>query len=227
MTCLVCDSVTEHTIDECEHRICEECLQTHCRIAVRDGNHEIPCPAHNCSHDIAYAVAIRFLDESGVRRLDRLIVDAAQLDDEEREDEDRRRNNDNDDDREKETRCGSCRTLCDIRESDDTFYCDVCRTRYCCKCGEEEHYRCIDCAFYEVEEAVLKEGEDSKRCPRCRIYIQKYDGCDCVRCPHCKCKFCWNCLMRYKRMDSVDSHRERCEHFSAFNDDEQSDADSE
>lgn len=207
--CLICERETENTVDACCHRICWDCLERHCRTQISDGVHGIECPALRCRKTLPYNYVVRCLDnnELYVHRLDVLITNAAL------EDELQSTNR----------RCPQCRSICDLDEK--RFFCAGCTKFYCAACNEEEHENDADCAFQQIAEVVV--DNDYKRCPKCRIFITKFDGCDCVRCPHCKRKFCWNCLMVLKHMESVEQHNETCENFSAFNENEQSDAESE
>lgn len=36
-----------------------------------------------------------------------------------------------------------------------------------------------------------------KRCPNCRVNIEKNDGCDHMTCTHCGYEFCWFCKREY------------------------------
>jgi len=51
-----------------------------------------------------------------------------------------------------------------------------------------------------------KDKEIYKQCPRCRIIIEKSDGCNHMTCAHCDYQFCWLCLSEYTE-----------HHFAAYN----------
>ena len=36
-----------------------------------------------------------------------------------------------------------------------------------------------------------------KKCPRCKIYTEKNEGCNHMTCPHCQYQWCWLCEGRY------------------------------
>ncbi len=206
-SCIICEELTRNRVDYCGDIVCWECLESHCKNAINDRKYQIKCPAKDCRRDLPYNYVIRCLNDEEIQQLDKLITDAAQWEEELAN---------------KKARCPECRSLCDI-ESGNTFHCYRCWKRYCSQCMEREHED-EECSLVEVESALEGEG---KRCPRCKILIEKREGCDCVRCPHCKCKFCWNCLMMFKFMESTEKHQELCDRFSAFNETEQSDAESE
>ena len=114
-----------------------------------------------------------------------------------------------------------CKTLCEQNTENSTFNCLVCECTYCVKCFDVEHANNDDCAAAQVEEAMAL--LDFTRCPQCHFCIERIDGCDCVRCPQCKRKFCWRCKIFDRDIVDFDEHRATCENFSAFNENEQSD----
>lgn len=41
----------------------------------------------------------------------------------------------------------------------------------------------------------MEEGDAPiKRCPKCRVYIERDEGCAQMMCKNCKHAFCWYCL---------------------------------
>lgn len=72
----------------------------------------------------------------------------------------------------------------------------------------------------DSEDIWFDDCEKYKPCPHCNILIERIEGCDCIKCPNCKRRFCYNCLELYRYMESVDDHAKKCENFRGFNDDE-------
>jgi acetyl-CoA carboxylase beta subunit len=66
------------------------------------------------------------------------------------------------------------------------------------------------------EESDVETDVDVKKCPYCRYMVYKEDGCDAVKCPNCKHKFCFNCLEMYKFMESTADHQKKCDNFNNF-----------
>ncbi len=75
--------------------------------------------------------------------------------------------------------------------------CPSCLIRICGKC-HVKHHDGRSCLDSENEDLRMVDkwsvGRDVKRCPSCRIVIEKVDGCKHVACAHCHAHICWECL---------------------------------
>ncbi|KAJ1276723.1 hypothetical protein BS78_05G236400 [Paspalum vaginatum] len=78
-------------------------------------------------------------------------------------------------------------------------FCGACRHGFCWRCGEEAH-RPVSCATVRAwlaKNASFSETSNwalanTKRCPRCRLPIEKAQGCMHMTCPPpCEHEFCW------------------------------------
>ena len=76
------------------------------------------------------------------------------------------------------------------------------------KC-ENGHKYCFDClkpphgkksCDFNIEKQFMdwKKGKRVKRCPRCKIYTEKNEGCNHMTCVSCKYQWCWLCEGEYK-----------------------------
>ena len=187
--CLVCESNTNNRIKFCNCIVCDDCFKRYCKVLVDDGNFEISCAARNCRTILPYHYVVQYLSEESVVRLDKLITRAGLIDQEKNK-----------------IKCPSCSQVCELHEDAKNFFCDDCSETYCARCYEKEHNFDELCEYDQVEDSLEQEGVNVKRCPRCRISIEKYDGCDCVRCPNCKCKFCWSCLMNSLGQNNIQNY---------------------
>lgn len=63
----------------------------------------------------------------------------------------------------------------------------------CFKCGYEWHgfRKCVD--FSEEKFFNYQRKKNLKKCPMCRINIEKNEGCNHMTCLKCKYEFCWIC----------------------------------
>ena len=74
------------------------------------------------------------------------------------------------------------------------------------KCIDNNHEFCFNClkgwhigkeCDTKIENKSLDEYikvNDIRRCPKCKIAVQKNEGCNHIICSNCKCEFCWLCL---------------------------------
>ena len=66
--------------------------------------------------------------------------------------------------------------------------CNTCKARYCGKCLNKEHKGLCD--IYEVE--LLLKNLNYKRCKKCKMIIEKTQGCNHITC-RCGFQFCYVC----------------------------------
>ena len=80
------------------------------------------------------------------------------------------------------------------------------KTKYV-KC-ENGHKYCFEClksphgdksCDYQIEKQFVKwtKGKRVKRCPRCKMYTEKNEGCNHMTCVSCKYQWCWLCEGQY------------------------------
>ena len=84
--------------------------------------------------------------------------------------------------------------------------CPSCLMSICTRCYKEEH----DDMTCEERELLDNRAEQERRneqwastsgakhCPRCRVFVQKTEGCNHMEC-HCGVHFCWICLQVFDR----------------------------
>lgn len=87
--------------------------------------------------------------------------------------------------------------------------CFTCAAEMCFTCGEtpfHEGFTCQESMEYKLHRemgtpdqlATLKWTlENSKRCPKCAILINREEGCNKVDCLYCGYKFCWLCMNEF------------------------------
>ncbi|KAL6486412.1 hypothetical protein MHYP_G00058040 [Metynnis hypsauchen] len=102
----------------------------------------------------------------------------------------------------------SCQAVCQLKEAEvsvpQLVQCPLCSLRFCSACRGDWHTgrACRDSlpiiTFLPGENSsVCKSGEDEppiKRCPKCKVYIERDEGCAQMMCKNCKHAFCWYCL---------------------------------
>jgi ariadne-1 len=84
--------------------------------------------------------------------------------------------------------------------------CKDCETDWCFKCLKRAH-RPIGCDELVKWLNRIEQGEDdsdiwlklnTKPCPKCKVSIQKNQGCMHMTCSQCRYEFCWLCLGDYR-----------------------------
>ncbi|XP_033124748.1 ranBP-type and C3HC4-type zinc finger-containing protein 1-like isoform X2 [Anneissia japonica] len=194
-TCLICydDYGAEEgvTLRECLHSFCRECLTGH--ISTNE-EPEIRCPYmdENFACDaLIQDREIRALvdDEQYQKHLQRCLSTA-------------------------ETQAANsfhCKTVnchgwCIYEDDVNFFPCPICKKKNCLTC--KAIHEGMNCKEYQdslradaandqaarqtqmMLDELVRKG-DAMHCPKCKIIVQKKDGCDWVRCTMCKTEICW------------------------------------
>ena len=76
-----------------------------------------------------------------------------------------------------------------------------CGKQFCFGCGREEHYT-VPCLLVEgwQNQAYHQDVKMkfmvilTKKCPKCKVDIEKEGGCQYMSCAKCRTEFCWHCL---------------------------------
>ncbi|KAJ3220839.1 E3 ubiquitin-protein ligase arih2 [Clydaea vesicula] len=87
--------------------------------------------------------------------------------------------------------------------------CPNCEDSLCFSCGESPFHENIGCSKY-MKHIIIKNQdtekvanfkwklENSKRCPQCKIMINRDEGCNKVDCTYCGYIFCWSCEGKFE-----------------------------
>ncbi|XP_026119707.1 probable E3 ubiquitin-protein ligase RNF144A-B isoform X2 [Carassius auratus] len=102
----------------------------------------------------------------------------------------------------------SCQSVCQLNESEvqlpQPVQCPQCSLRFCSACRADcpTGHTCQESVpittFLPGENGsnFKSEGDEApiKRCPKCKVYIERDEGCAQMMCKNCKHAFCWYCL---------------------------------
>ncbi|XP_024293462.1 probable E3 ubiquitin-protein ligase RNF144A-A isoform X1 [Oncorhynchus tshawytscha] len=105
----------------------------------------------------------------------------------------------------------SCQAVCQLKETEvalpQLVQCAVCTLEFCSACKANWHpgQACPPpennlpiTAFLPGETSSFYKSDDDdgpiKRCPKCKVYIERDEGCAQMMCKNCKHAFCWYCL---------------------------------
>ena len=82
--------------------------------------------------------------------------------------------------------------------------CPECSTSSCFRCRKRYHKfpfcfgdDSVDAFQADVKMKFYYLRNGAKRCPRCRFFIEKLDGCNHMTCVRCGHEFCWVCFKPY------------------------------
>ena len=76
-----------------------------------------------------------------------------------------------------------------------------CGKQFCFDCGRAEHFT-VPCLLVEgwQNQAYHQDVKMkfmvilTKKCPKCKVDIEKEGGCQYMSCAKCRTEFCWHCL---------------------------------
>ncbi|XP_077885849.1 E3 ubiquitin-protein ligase RNF144A isoform X3 [Ictidomys tridecemlineatus] len=101
----------------------------------------------------------------------------------------------------------SCQAVCQLQDmglqTPQLVQCKACDMEFCSACRARWHPgqgcpETMPITFLpgETSSAFKMEGDDApiKRCPKCKVYIERDEGCAQMMCKSCKHAFCWYCL---------------------------------
>ena len=193
----------------CRFKVCDECLKTYITLKVTDGIVHIECPndSGRCQGHIHRNEIRDRLSDDMREKYDRFLVDA------------------NADPSQKT--CPSCSKIYtvdkELLKSDSKtlkkglkVICSHCELEWCFLCQAPFHtditckeFRKGDLVLRKWAKEVCKGKANAQRCPKCKTYIQKSDGCDHMKCTQCQTDFCYRCGERYLKLKLVGNHFSR------------------
>ncbi|XP_072918231.1 ranBP-type and C3HC4-type zinc finger-containing protein 1 isoform X1 [Hemitrygon akajei] len=193
--CPICYTSLEHgegvTLRECLHSFCKDCLKgtilnsTEADVACPFMNEYYSCDSKILEREIKYLLSA----EEYRTYLDKSLAIA-----------------ENSSENSYHCKTPDCRGWCIYEDDVNEFHCPLCMKNNCVVC--KAIHEGVNCKEYqddlkiqaEVNEAAKQTAEMLKRlldqgeamnCPKCKIILQKKDGCDWIRCSMCKTEICW------------------------------------
>ncbi|KAI7799683.1 putative E3 ubiquitin-protein ligase RNF144A-B [Triplophysa rosa] len=183
------------TISQCQCVFCSLCLKHYVDLLIKEGlEAAISCPDSACpkqghllENEIECMVAAEVMQRYKRLQFEReVLLDPCR------------------------TWCpsSSCQAVCQLKEDDvqaaQPVQCPQCSLRFCSACRADCHtgQGCAESlpitTFLPGENSSnLKNQDDEapiKLCPKCKVYIERDEGCAQMMCKNCKHAFCWYCL---------------------------------
>ena len=97
---------------------------------------------------------------------------------------------------------------------DEFVNCSTCNKKSCPKCFLSYHKfmtcdQASDIVLHNMRDWLMEDDENRKKCPSCKIGIEKNGGCCVVYCPVCSKYICWKCMRFYITYRSCFKHTRR------------------
>ena len=191
--CRICDIPLNKNFFslKCGHSFCEDCWIGHCESKIEDINSILltSCPQNSCSLLVPESVFLRYLSSENKEILNVAIL--------------KNFTDANNDIRWCPTpNCGIC--IQSQSHSSKDIECE-CGASFCFSCTKEAHRPC-QCEMIDVwDKKNNSEAENvkwlmvnTKKCPNCKKFIEKNQGCNHMTCRKeaggCSYEFCWICM---------------------------------
>ncbi|XP_043772909.1 E3 ubiquitin-protein ligase RNF144A isoform X1 [Cervus elaphus] len=182
------------TISQCQCVFCTLCLKQYVELLIKEGlETAISCPDAACpkqghlqENEIECMVAAEIMQRYKKLQFEReVLLDPCR------------------------TWCpaSTCQAVCQLQEmglhTPQLVQCKACDTEFCSACKASWHPgqgcpETMPITFLPGEtSSAFKLDEDDapiKRCPKCKVYIERDEGCAQMMCKNCKHAFCWYCL---------------------------------
>ncbi|XP_061559951.1 probable E3 ubiquitin-protein ligase RNF217 isoform X1 [Phycodurus eques] len=199
--CRVClEDKTIAPLPCCRKLVCDECLTLYVSSQVQAAKAHIRCPISECGGMLeSAAVVSRLAGEDALRY--RYFLELSQLDASTKP-------------------CPRCRHFTSVGRSSPgrsehkyKIQCGSCQFVWCFKCHTPWHQG-IKCRDYRKGDkqlrswaCVIERGQrNAQKCPKCKIHIQRTEGCDHMVCTQCNTNFCYRCGQRYRQLRYFGDH---------------------
>ncbi|KAL3512022.1 hypothetical protein ACH5RR_024739 [Cinchona calisaya] len=175
------------TIQCCTHLFCNDCISKHVAARLQYNTHSIACPAVKCEGVIEFDSCMSIMPKDVLERWNEVLCESIIL-------------------VSQKFYCPfkDCSAML-VRESDEVIReseCPVCFRLFCAQCYVPWHPG-ADCEEFQRlnedeksrEDLMLRELAKAKswnRCPRCKYYVEKTQGCIHMTC-RCGFQFCYAC----------------------------------
>ena len=186
--CLICyEELTKEELEnnfvECFHGFCDDCYYNYLKVKINNNEVEkIKCPNKNCNH-IIYN---NFIEKKLINDIPLLEKYKKLL-------------------KRKQLMLNPNIQMCPYPDCES--YAEKEINKYvCCKNGHKFCFNCLK-DWHKNEKCEIENDKsfekwrDSykvKRCPKCKFFIEKTEGCNHMTCFNCKYEWCWLCLQEYK-----------------------------
>ena len=200
--CLCDVDAQYYTLTACKHTYCRSCIRENVQTSVKNTLFPIVCTEEKCGTEVSMRDILTFTKGNTKKQLVKFAFEKYA--------------SDNDINVCKDTKCsGICRPL--QLTNKNLIRCSMCGKNHCPECRALNHPRltCDQAAqnIFDIEEWMAGDELNRKRCPVCKIGIQKNDGCNQMMCLNCKTYMCWKCMIPAKTSNAIYTHMTAEKHF--------------
>ncbi|KAG5846669.1 probable E3 ubiquitin-protein ligase RNF217 [Anguilla rostrata] len=204
LTCRIClEDKNIKPLHCCKKAVCEECLKRYISSQVRAGKADIVCPITECSGHLEENTIVSHLASEEVAKY-RYFLELGRIDSSTKP-------------------CPQCSLFTSLKtrslqtpsktEQKYKVQCAQCQFVWCFKCHSPWHEG-LKCRDYRRGDkllrhwaSVIEHGQrNAQKCPRCRIHIQRTEGCDHMTCTQCNTNFCYRCGEKYRHLRFFGDH---------------------
>lgn len=172
-----------YQLQQCMCRFCKYCMAVYAALKIREGDYTIECPDANCDcsgeltlEEMETLVASKLYQlHLKFRKNTEVVLDPVRV----------------------WCPLAGCETVVNLPmsklEGPQCTTCPTCTTVFCAACCEPWHPS--QACHADTAEALAVPIDDTiKRCPSCKVLIERDAGCAQMLCKRCKHVFCWYCL---------------------------------
>ncbi|XP_069830994.1 E3 ubiquitin-protein ligase RNF217 [Dendropsophus ebraccatus] len=205
MSCRVClEDKSLKPLPCCKKGVCEECLKRYLSSQVHIGQVEIKCPITECNKHLDESTIVFNLPQDDIIKY-KYFLELSRIDSSTKP-------------------CPQCKHFITFKrkihiptpsKSENKFkiQCPSCQFVWCFKCHAPWHEG-VNCRDYKKGDKLLRHWaneieygqRNAQKCPRCKVHIQRTEGCDHMTCSQCNTNFCYRCGERYRQLRFFGDH---------------------
>nr|DBA26630.1 TPA: hypothetical protein GDO54_010870 [Pyxicephalus adspersus] len=205
MSCRVClEDKSIKPLSCCKKGVCEECLKRYLSSQVQLGQVEIKCPITECNKHLDESTVLYSLPHDDIIKY-KYFLELSRIDSSTKP-------------------CPQCKHFTTFKrkshiptptKSENKFkvQCPSCQFVWCFKCHSPWHEG-VNCREYKKGDKLLRHWaneiehgqRNAQKCPRCKVHIQRTEGCDHMTCSQCNTNFCYRCGERYRQLRFFGDH---------------------
>ena len=187
--CTVCfeemdEEEKNHNSLPCGHLCCTQCWINYLETLINEAKVEkIKCIDHKCTEILTEEFILKYIgkDSKIIKKYEKFKKRAEIF------------NNPN----KKQCPEPNCDSFLQKSKSTNYVKCEL-GHKYCFECLRKPHGKSSCEKVLEKDFKLWSKGKVIKKCPKCKIYTEKNEGCNHMTCTSCKYQWCWLCEGEYK-----------------------------